>query len=60
MSQDEIAKRFPEAVAFAREFRPADSGIRLLYAHSEHGEIGRLRGYTEAEIEEIKARANSA
>jgi hypothetical protein len=46
MTREEIARKFPEAVAFAREFRPADPGVRILYARNQQGEeLGRLQGF---------------
>jgi hypothetical protein len=43
MTREEIARKFPEAVAFAREFRPADTGVKILYARNQQGEeLGRL------------------
>jgi hypothetical protein len=46
MTPEEVARRFPEAVAFAREFRPADPGVKILYARNQQGEeLGRLQGF---------------
>jgi hypothetical protein len=39
MTPEEIAKRFPEAVAFARQFRDVfGPGVRLIYARNQNGE----------------------
>jgi hypothetical protein len=46
VTAEDIARKFPEAVAFAREFRPADPGVRILYARNQQGEeLGRLQGF---------------
>lgn len=44
MTAEEIAERFPEAVAFARALRDAfGPGVRLVYARNRQGEeLGRL------------------
>lgn len=45
MTPEEIARKFPEAVAFAREIREADPGVRLRWARNAQGEeLGRLEG----------------
>lgn len=43
MNKEEIAERWPEAVALARELRAVfGEGVRLLYAKNERGEeLGR-------------------
>jgi hypothetical protein len=46
LTREEVERRFPEAVAFAREFRPADPGVKILYARNQQGEeLGRLQGF---------------
>jgi hypothetical protein len=50
MSPEEIAQRFPEAVAFARQFRDVfGPGVRLIYARNQRGEeLGRLERFADA------------
>lgn len=43
LTREEVERRFPVAVAFARELRPADPDVKILYARNQQGEeLGRL------------------
>ena len=50
MTPEDIARKFPEAVAFARQLRDVfGPDVRLVYARNGQGEeLGRLQGFPDA------------